>query len=51
MLCLYVMKRLQHYNLAFTYRDMGHAFHEYILRRLDAFHAVLCLYCCVTDNT
>ena len=37
--------------MAFTYRDMGHAFHECILRIFrngwmdcrDAFHAVLCL--------
>ena len=41
------------------YRDMGRAFHEYILRifrngwmdRRDAFHAVLCLHCCVMDKT
>jgi len=65
MLCLayYVMKGVQHcWNwdaMAFTYRDMGRAFHEYILCIFhngwmdcrDAFHAVLCLYCCVTDKT
>ena len=36
----------------------GHAFHEYILRIFrngwiycrDAFHAVICLYCCITDK-
>ena len=64
-LCLayYVMKRVRHcWNwgiMAFTCRDMGRAFHEYILRILrngwmdwwDAFHAALCLYCCVTDKT
>ena len=40
---------------AFTYLDIGRAFHEYILHIYlddwmdgrDAFHAVLCLYCCV----
>jgi len=39
--------------MAFTYRDMGDIFHEYILRIFyngwmdcrDAFHAVLSLYC------
>ena len=44
--------------MAFMYRDMGHAFHKYILCILrnswmdcrDAFHAALCLYCCVTDK-
>ena len=46
--------------MAFTYQDMGHAFHEYpyILRIFrngwmdctDTFNAVLCLYCCVTDK-
>ena len=55
-LCLayYVMKRVRHCRnwnaMAFTYRDMGHAFHEYILRIFcyswmdcrDAFHAALC---------
>ena len=61
-LCLayYVMKWVRHcWNwgiMAFTYLDMGHAFHEYILRIFrngcrDAFHAVFCLYCCVTDRT
>jgi len=64
-LCLayYVMKRVRHcWNqgiMAFTYRDMGHVFHEYILRIFhngwmdcrDTFYAVLCLYCCVTDRT
>jgi len=55
-LAYYVMKRVQH---SFTYRDMGRAFHEYSLRIFrngwmgcrDAFHAVLCLYRCVTDKT
>jgi len=45
--------------MAFTYRDMGRTFHEYILRIFrngwmdcrDAFRAALCLYCCVTDKT
>ena len=64
-LCLayYVMKRVRHcWNLgimAFTYRDLGCTFHECILHifcngwmdRRDAFHAILCLYCCVTDRT
>jgi len=64
-LCLayYVMKWVWHcWNwsiITFTYWDMGHAFHEYILCIFrngwidcrDAFHAVLCLYCCVTDKT
>ena len=64
-LCLayYVMKRVRHcWNwgvMAFTYRDMWHAFHEYILCIFrngwmdcrDAFHAADCLYCCVTDKT
>ena len=44
--------------MAFTYRDMGHVFHKYILCIFrngwmdcrDAFHAVLCLYCCITDK-
>jgi len=63
-LCLayYVMKQVQHcWNwgvMAFTYRDMGHVFHEYILCIFcngwmdcrDAFHAVLCLYCCIRQN-
>ena len=65
MLCLtyYVMKWVRHCRIwdamAFTYQDMGRAFHEYILRIFrngwmdcrDAFHAALCLYCCVTDKT
>jgi len=55
----YVMKQVQHcWNrgiMAFTYRDMGHVFHEYILRNgwmdcRDTFYAVLYLYCCVTDR-
>ena len=61
-LCLayYVMKQVLNPNvMAFTYRDMGHAFCEYILRIFyngwmdytDAFHAVLCPYYCVTDKT
>ena len=64
-LCLayYVMEQIRHcWNwgiMAFTYQDMGRAFHEYILRIFsngwmdcrDAFYAVLCLYCCVTDRT
>ena len=45
--------------MAFTHQDMGHVFHEHILRIFrngwmdcrDSFHAVLCLYCCVTDRT
>jgi len=42
--------------MAFTYRDMGRLFHDYILRNgwmdcIDAFHAALCLYYCVTDKT
>ena len=43
--------------MAFTYQDMGHAFHECdILRNgwmdfRDAFHAALCLYCFITDKT
>jgi len=63
-LCLayYAMKRVRHcWNwgvMAFTYRDMGHTFHERILRIFcngwmdcrSAFNAVLCLYCCVTDR-
>ena len=44
--------------MAFTYQDMGRAFHNYILRILrngwmdyrDTFYAVLCLYSCVTDR-
>ena len=33
----------------------GHAFHKYILRIFrngcrDAYYAVICIYCCVTDN-
>ena len=44
--------------MAFTYRDMGHVFHEYILRIFhngwmncrDAYHAALCLYYCVMDK-
>ena len=41
--------------MAFTYQDMGGAFHEYIFHNgwmecRDAFHAVLCFYCCVTDK-
>ena len=66
MLCLLtycVMKRDRYCRnrgiMVFTYRDMGCAFHEYILRIfcngwMDcrvAFHAVLCLYCCVMDKT
>ena len=64
-LCLayYVIKRVCHCRnwdaMAFTYRDMGGAFHEYLLRIFrngwmdcrDAFHAALCLYCWVTDKT
>jgi len=61
-LCLayYAMKWVCHCRnwdaMAFTYRDMGHTFHEYIHRNgwmdcRDAFHAALCLYCCVTDKT
>ena len=64
-LCLayYAMKWVRHCRnwdaMAFTYRNMGRTFHEYILRILrngwmdcrDAFHAALCLYCCVTDKT
>jgi len=45
--------------MAFTYRDMGRAFHEYIFCVFsvmarwiaDAFHAVLCLYFCVMGKT
>ena len=59
----FVMKRVCHCRnwdaMAFTYQDMGRVFHEYILRIFrngwmdcrDAFHAALCLYCCVTDKT
>ena len=64
-LCLtyYVMKWVRHcWNwgvMAFTYRDMGHAFNEYILHIFrngwmncrDTFYAVLCLCCCITDRT
>jgi len=49
-----LLKCLRH----FGFRGMGHAFHEHILRIFhsyngwmdcrDAFHAVLCLYFCVT---
>jgi len=61
--CMYVMKRVRHCwnwgGMAFTYWDMGRTFHDYILRIFrngwmdcrDAFHAVLCLYCCITDKT
>ena len=45
--------------MTFMYRDMGLAFHMYILRIFrngcmdcrDAFHAALCLYRCVTNAT
>ena len=59
----YVMKWVWHcWNwgiMAFTYWDMGRAFYYYILRIFcnswmncrDVFHAVLCLYCCVTNAT
>jgi len=61
-LCLayFVMKRYWNWGImAFRYRDIGHTFHKYILRIFcnswmdcrDAFYAVLCLYCCVTDRT
>ena len=64
-LCLayYVTKQVRHFwiwgVMDFTYWDMGHAFCKYILHIFrnswmdcrDAFHAVLCLYCCVTDRT
>jgi len=64
-LCLayYVMKKVRHcWNwdvMAFTHRDMGHTFHENILCIFcngwmdcrDTVHAVLCLYCCVTNAT
>jgi len=62
-LAYYVMKWVQNsWNrgvMAFTYQDMGHTFHEYILRIFrngwmdcrHAFYAVLCLYCCLTDRT
>jgi len=44
--------------MAFTHRDMVYTFHKYILCVFsdglmdcrDAFHAVLCLYFCVTDR-
>ena len=63
-LCLayYVTKWVQHClnwgAMAFTYRGMRCTFHEYILRIFrncwmdckDTFHAVVCLYCCVTDR-
>ena len=61
-LAYYAMKRVSHCRswdaMALRYRDMGRAFHEYILRILrngwmdwwDAFHAAVCLYCCVTDK-
>jgi len=43
----------------YGFHVMGREFHEYILRIFrngwmdcrDVFHAVLCLYCCVTDKT
>ena len=64
-LCLayYVMKQVRYFRnwdvMAFTYRDMGRAFHKSILHIFrngwmdcrHAFHAALCLYCCVTDKT
>jgi len=64
-LCLayYVKKRVRHcWNrgiMAFTYQDMGRAFHNYILRIFrhgwmdcrDTFYAILCIYCCVMDKT
>ena len=45
--------------MAFTYRDMGRTFHEYILCIFrndwmdcrDNFNASLCLYCCAMDRT
>ena len=48
--------KLWHYG--FHVSRYGHVFHKYILRIFrngwmdcrDAFHAVLCLYCCVTDK-
>jgi len=64
-LCLayYVMKQVRHYwnwgVMAFMYWGVGRMFHKRILRIFhnrrmdcrDAFHAVLCLYCCVMDRT
>jgi len=64
-LCLayYVVKWVRHcWNwgvMAFMYGDMGHTFHNYILRIFcnswmdcrDASHAVLCFYCCITNKT
>ena len=62
-LAYYVMKQVWHcWNwdiMAFTYWDMGSTFHKYILCIFrngwmdcrDTFHAVLCLYCCVTNAT
>jgi len=64
MLCLayYVMKWVRYsWNwgvMVFTNRDMGNTFHEYIFRIFcngwmdcnDAFHAVLCLNCCVMNR-
>jgi len=66
-LCLayYVMKLVRNcwkrgIIMAFTYRDMGRAFHEYNILHVfrngwmdyrDAFHGAFCLYCCVTDRT
>jgi len=56
-LAYYVMKQVRHCRnwdaMAFTYRDMGRAFHEYILRIFcngwmdcrDAFHTALYVYC------
>jgi len=43
----------------FTHQNMGGVFHKCTIRILrmdwmncrDAFHAVPCLYCCVTDRT
>ena len=45
--------------MAFTYQDIGRTFHKCILHISvmagwivrDAFHTVLCLYCCVKDRT
>ena len=45
--------------MAFSYRDIERAFHEHTLHIFcigwmdcrDAFRAVHCLYCCVTDKT
>ena len=55
----YVMKQVRHCIMAFMYRDMGHAFHERILRTFHngwmffrhAFRAVFCLYGCVLDRS